>query len=305
MPSSLKVMLDGSLFDIREACKKQPEIFRDTIISALLSLPLDDQKIKRIQLGEAFRSALQAERQSTPYRLHSVISACKARTIDEASLEAKFFEHGGVRAVTALAAAAADDNNIMLQLEDLRDAELQAFLESINTIEWHRDLLFMAEAMDRKRLSITSKKTYLVRPRPSRSIKTTIVGGTPKQKPSQHSHRAVDGSGPNRSRSINVVHDCGNRSFPYPSPSQNGHTDAAKQNPMEKYQYAENAIIGAELTQFEYTGLFHSIPENKSLPGGGSNRLDLDRIDSAPPSLYAGGSDTDYFGIDLDQFNSF
>ncbi|KAK5043456.1 hypothetical protein LTR84_011972 [Exophiala bonariae] len=305
MPPSLKVMLDGSLFDIRDACKKQPDIFRDTLISALLLIPLDDQNIKRIQLGEAFRGSLQAERHSTPYRLHSVISACKEGKTDEASLEAKFFEHGGARAVTALAAAAADDNNIMVQLENLRNEELQAFLESIDTIEWHRDLLFMAEAMDRKRLSITSKKIYLVRPRPSRSIKTPIVDATPIQKPSQHSRRAVRQTCSNRGRFINVVHDRSNPPFPYQTSSHTGPTDAAKQTPMGKCPYTENAIMEAELRGFEYAGIYQSVPENQPLSGGGSNRIDLDRIDSAPPSLDEVGSDTDYFGIDLDQLNSF
>ena len=91
----------------------------------------------------------------------------KEGKIDDASLEAKFFRHGGVRAVTALAAAGADDNNILSQLEGLEDEELGFFLKCIDTIKWHPDLEFMAEVTDRKRPSITTKKTYLVRPRAS------------------------------------------------------------------------------------------------------------------------------------------
>lgn len=45
----------------------------------------------------------------------------------------------------------------------------------------------MAEVVARKRPSITSKKTYLVRPRPSRSIKTTKVGASPNRQASQNS----------------------------------------------------------------------------------------------------------------------
>ena len=153
--------------------------------------PLGEQIVKRVQLGEAFRRSLQAERQSSSYRLHSVISACKEEKIDGTSLEAKFFRHGSVHAVTALAAAAADDNNVMLQLEGLEDAELKAFLESMDTIRGHSDIQFMAEALDRKRPSITSKRTQLVRPRPSRSVKTLIMDNLSIHKVPQHFRRGA------------------------------------------------------------------------------------------------------------------
>ncbi|RMZ86917.1 hypothetical protein DV736_g5853, partial [Chaetothyriales sp. CBS 134916] len=305
MPPSLKVMLDDSILDIRDACKKHPDLLRETLISALLLLPLDGQNIKRVQLGEAFRRSLQAKRQSTPYRLHSVISACKEGKIDGLSLEAKFFGHGGARAVTALAAAAADDNDVMLQLEDLGSEDLKAFLESIHTIEWHPDLLFMAEAMDRKHPSITSKKTYLVRPRPSRSIKTTEAYASTNRKAPQHSrHRARRGE-LNRGQSINVIHGQSNPPFSNQSSSYTGLTGALRQTAVEKYSYAEGVTVEAGLTEFEYAGIFNSVPGNNSLPTGGSYRVGLDDTDNAPPSLDVGGSDTDNFGIDLDKLNAF
>lgn len=95
------MILNDSPLDIEDVCKTQPNIDRETLITALLLFPLGEQTVKRVQLGEDFRRSLQTERQSTPYRLHSVISACKEGKIDGTSLEAKFFRHGGARA-TAL-----------------------------------------------------------------------------------------------------------------------------------------------------------------------------------------------------------
>ena len=49
------------------------------------------------------------------------------------------------RAVTALAATATDDKQVMRQLKGLEVEELECFLKSIDTIQWHPDLSFMAE----------------------------------------------------------------------------------------------------------------------------------------------------------------
>lgn len=155
------LLLSGTL--TLPSSQTQTGVVRECLLSALLLVPLDEENIQSIQLGEAFRRALRAGRQSTPFRLHSIISACKEGKIDEASLEARFFRQGGVRAVTALAAVGADDNNILSQLEDLGDKELGHFWKSIETIKWHSDLAFMAEATDRNRPSISIKKTSLVR----------------------------------------------------------------------------------------------------------------------------------------------
>ena len=304
MRPSLKVMIEGSFLDIRDACKRQPDLSRETLISALLLLPLEDQNIKRVQLGEAFRRSLQAGRQSTPYRLHSVISACKEGKMDGASLEAKFFGHGGARAVTALAVAAADNNDVMLQLEDLGNEELKAFLESIDAIDRHPDLLFMAEAMDRKRLSKTSKRTYLVRPRPSRSTKKTNVDASQNRKSSQRSHRRVCEGDLNRDQSINVVHYRGNPAFSYQPSSPTRHTDTVKQTSTGKYPYGEDTIMDTRMTEFEYADMFNSGSGNNRLPTEESYPAGLDGIDSAPPSLDVGGSDSENFGIDLDQLSA-
>lgn len=171
-------------------------------MSALLLLPLDEENIQRIQLGEAFRRALRAKRQSTPLRLHSIVSACKEGKIDEASLEARFFRHGGVRAVTALAAAGADDNNILSQLEGLGDEELGFFLKSIETIKWHPDLASMAEVTDRKWPSISTKKTSLVRPRPPRSTKSASADKQIHHKSTQLFSSRARRTGPNAAPAI-------------------------------------------------------------------------------------------------------
>jgi len=265
MSLQLKLRLGDSFLDIDEACQTQPGLVRESLISALLLLPLDEQKIQRVQLGEAFRRSLQAERQSTPYRLHSVISACKEGKIDGASLEFKFFRRGGVRAVTALAAAAADDNDVMIQLEGLGDEELEIFLKSIEMIKWHPDLLFMAEAIDRKRPSITAKKTYLVRPRPSRSTKKANADQQPNHKGSQHICRRARRTEPNTAERSHIMTQdhapSSDRILSYP-----GSSDVTKQTPVERCLYGEETIMMAGLPDFEYDSMFNPVRETKTDP---------------------------------------
>ncbi len=134
-----------------------------------------------------------------------VVSACKEGKIDEASLEARFFRYGGVRAVTALAAAGADDNIILGQLEGLGDEELGFFLKSIESIEWHPDLVFMAEATDRKRPSISTKKMSLVRRRPPRTTKRASADKQTHHKSTQHFSRRARRSGPNAAERSNII----------------------------------------------------------------------------------------------------
>ncbi|OBT87382.1 hypothetical protein VE02_04155 [Pseudogymnoascus sp. 03VT05] len=78
-------------------------------------------------------------RQITPYRLYTIVTKCKAGSVDTSSLEAKFFEYGGVRSVTALAAAAADNKQIALALLGLGLALLGLGLALVTTI-----LIFLA-----------------------------------------------------------------------------------------------------------------------------------------------------------------
>ena len=298
----LRVILSDSTLDIEDAFKSEPHLARETLISALLLCPLGEQTVKRVQLGEAFRRSLQTERQATPYRLHSVISACKEDTIDATSLEAKFFRHGGVHAVTALAAAAADDNNIMLQLEGLGDAELKSFLGSIDAIRRHPDIQFMAEALDRKRPSITSKKTQLVRPRPSRSVKTPSMDNPPIHKVLKHSRRRVRRPDPETVECI--VADCQwhSRQSAQPSP-QTSHLEAVQKTPVESQPYVE-AIMMTGPPEFVYDSMFNSNAGNKGSPIEGNYRIDLGDMDGALSPLDAVGSSTENFGIDLDQLSS-
>lgn len=60
----LRVVRNDSPLDIEDTCKSQPHLVRKTFIGALLLLPLSEQTVKRVQLGEAFRRSLQTERQS-------------------------------------------------------------------------------------------------------------------------------------------------------------------------------------------------------------------------------------------------
>ena len=302
-PPQLRVILNDSTFDIEEACTSHPYLVRETLLSALLLFPLNEQTINRIQLGEAFRHSLQTERQSTPYRLHSIISACKQDIIDGASLEAKFFRHGGVHAVTALAVAAADDNNIMLQLEDLRDVELKSFLESIAEIKRHPDVQFLAEALDRKRPSITSKKTQLVRPRPSRSVKTSSMSKQSLHKVHLQSQRRT--LRPDRKPCELIV--AKRRWHTHqlaPLPSQISQSETMKKNSAGYQPYAEAAMITG-LQDFDYDATFDSDTGIKGSPRGGDFRIDLDDMDNISSPLDTDGLCNGNYGIDLDQLSTF
>ncbi|OAF58985.2 hypothetical protein VC83_06144 [Pseudogymnoascus destructans] len=167
-PTKLKVLLGNGYLDIEDAAKREHDFVLETLISAFLLLPLSPNTLTRIQLGDCFRRSLQSSRQTTPYRLHTIVTECKAGSVDTSSLEAKFFEYEGVRTVTALAAAAADNKQTVSLLKGLSNAEFQAFLKSIDAIEPHRDLLFIIETLERKRPSRLSKRKHVPGPRPPR-----------------------------------------------------------------------------------------------------------------------------------------
>lgn len=172
-----------------DALRQQHDSTLEALINALLLLPLSTHTLTRIQLGNSFRHSLQSSRVTTPYRLHTVISECKAGTVEKTCLEAKFFVHGGARAVSAFATAAADDKRIVGLLNGLPDTQLQAFLNSINTIPPHRDFLFMVETLDRRKPSRLSKRRCIPGPRhrPRRHRQAQTMGIT-RTRAQQHAH---------------------------------------------------------------------------------------------------------------------
>lgn len=195
-PSKLKVLLGNGYLDIEDAVKREHDFVLETLISAFLLLPLSPHTLSRLQLGDCFRRSLQSSRQTTPYRLHTIVTECKAGSVDTSSLEAKFFEYGGVRTVTALAAAAADNKQIVSLLKGLSNAEFQAFLKSIDAIEPHRDFLFIIETLERKRPSRLSKRKHVPGPRPPR----------PRPRPRGH-YSHIPGSVPQALERFQMVND--------------------------------------------------------------------------------------------------
>lgn len=280
----LKLLLDGSFTNIDDACKTHASIVRESLINTLLLIELDDNCLRRIRLGEAFRRSVQIERQSTPYRLRSVISTCKEGSVVDSSLEAKFYKHGGIRAVTALAVAAADKSSIMRDLESLTDIECESLVKSITRMTWHPDLEFMAESLRRKPTVITSKKTQLVRPRPSRSAKNSQREISRPRRPSQFSgcsHR----SQPCTNVPVIGAQDCSN-----PQQDQTSQDSAAHPSAIAGPPYTEAAMSVASTPGLTYDPMF-------SEAGGPSDTIieinygiDLDSINC---------------GIDLDRINAF
>ncbi|EEA22901.1 hypothetical protein TMatcc_001765 [Talaromyces marneffei ATCC 18224] len=167
---ALKVAGANKLADFHDASREDPKLFREALINALLAFEIDQHILTRIQLGDCFRRSLQAQRQTTPYRLHTIVAECKSGTLDEGSLEARFYAHGGVRAVTALAAAATDEKNVVKQLKGLPDSQLQSFFRTVDIISPHRDFLFIVETVDRKKPARLSKRKHLPEPRSRRRL---------------------------------------------------------------------------------------------------------------------------------------
>jgi hypothetical protein len=166
----LKVACPNKLIDFDDASREDPNLVLEALINAFLSFEIDQHTLTRIQLGDCFRRSLQAKRQTTPYRLHTIVAECKSGTLDKASLEARFFAHGGVHAVTALAAAATDEKNVVRQLKSLPDSQLQSFLKTMDNISPHRDFLFIVEMMDRKKPARLSKRKRIPEPRSRRRL---------------------------------------------------------------------------------------------------------------------------------------
>lgn len=281
--SGLKLQLNDALVDIEDACKTHASVVREAFVDILLLIGLDDNILQRIRLGEAFRRSLQTERRSTPYRLHSVISACKESAIDNNSLEAKFYRHGGTRAVTALAAAAVDGNDIMHELECLTDNECESLVNSINRIRWHPDLEFMAESMNRKRTAITSKKTQLVRPRPSRYSKDK-PRNSPSQKEVRQRKDRIHPPQPGTIRSVVSAYVHANAQTPNAS-----ELGATHLSPSARLSSAEVAMNNTNTSTPAYDSVFEVATGTDGTIAEGNFGIDLDDMS---------------YGIDLDGINN-
>lgn len=75
-----------------------------------------------------------------------------------------------------LAAAVADDKDIVSLLEKLDEEDFCHLLRSINTIERHRDLCYLTDRIDRLRPAVPSKRASLPRPRQRNTRRTRPRG---------------------------------------------------------------------------------------------------------------------------------
>jgi hypothetical protein len=164
--------------EVTEAAKKDPTLVRETLLQALSLVALDDSDLIRIQALEKFRRSLEAERYSTPYRLQAVVAACQSGDIEKQSLEARFYEHGGIRALAALAATTADDKLVVPLLQKLPDQAFDCLLKSIDSLKPHRDLAYLTERICRRRKQkVPSKRVTLAGPRQRRKPPTRYPTG--------------------------------------------------------------------------------------------------------------------------------
>ncbi|RDH27068.1 hypothetical protein BDQ94DRAFT_163935 [Aspergillus welwitschiae] len=164
----LKAVLNDDVLEIEAALEKHPRLVIEALIEAFLLCPMDEGILARLQLGDCFRRSLQSSRLRTPYRLHTIVNECKTGRTDSRSLEGEFYNHGGVRAVAALATAATDNKQVMTLLRHLPEQHLQALLRSIDDIEPHRDFIFIVETLSRRKPPRLSKKKSIPAPRSRR-----------------------------------------------------------------------------------------------------------------------------------------
>lgn len=134
---------------VEDASQTASDVLREVLTDAFAFVSLTPHTVPRIQLGSQFRLLLQAERKHTPYRLQMIAEECQLGTVEKSSLEIKFFESGGIYALTALAAAGADDKNVRLLLSKLPDAELRPVLRLVKALKPYGDFQFMAEKVRR------------------------------------------------------------------------------------------------------------------------------------------------------------
>jgi hypothetical protein len=176
----LRVLLDNKLLDMRSAFEQQPDLVLEALVEDFPPVPAIEDILTRIRLAHCFRLSLQAGRRTTPYRLHTIVSECKSGRADKDSLEGKFFSHGGVRAVTALATAATDNKQVMNLLQRLPEIYLQPLVGLINRIEPHPDFVYMVDTLERKKPARLSKRRHIPEPRSRRRPRNPSGLGKPK-----------------------------------------------------------------------------------------------------------------------------
>ncbi|CAI6092488.1 unnamed protein product [Clonostachys chloroleuca] len=93
-----------------------------------------------------------------------MFAACKSGDIDKTSLEARFYEYSGIRALAALAAAISDDKQVVLLLQTFSNNALRSLLDSIKKIKPHSNLAFFTERIHRKKQRPPLKRTTLAGP---------------------------------------------------------------------------------------------------------------------------------------------
>ncbi|KAH7151922.1 hypothetical protein B0J13DRAFT_251705 [Dactylonectria estremocensis] len=165
------ISINGQNLDIADAVKQHADLAREALIEGLLSVPLDDSHLTRIRLHEIFRRSLSAKRDTTPYRLQSVIDEARRGNLHPTSLDARFYDHGGARAVAAYAAAAADQKQVVSLLETLSNEDFHRLLKAIDRIEPHPDLRYIIERACRKTPTVPSKRKYIAGPRRRRTAR--------------------------------------------------------------------------------------------------------------------------------------
>ena len=152
---------DRSL-DIESAAKESLHHTIEAVLRGLITLPLDEHHLTRIQLGNAFRDAIQSEPKRRPNGLASIISC--AQDSSERSIEAQLFRKGGKQAVVAYALAALDNRQVVNWAKSIPNDQLDLLADSTKNIKASEGFLRVVVTTDDKKQP-GSQKAYVPGPR--------------------------------------------------------------------------------------------------------------------------------------------
>jgi hypothetical protein len=144
--------------NIAEAFQQYPHLALEALTDAFAFSALGPHSLTSIQLLSIFGCAIRTSRRRTPYRLQALYEECVLQTLRADSIEQQFYQIGGIRALTALCAAATDNKHTKKLLDNLDENEIRHFVKRINNIEPHKDLVFIIETLERGKSNRPSAK---------------------------------------------------------------------------------------------------------------------------------------------------
>ncbi|KAF4212695.1 hypothetical protein CNMCM8980_000788 [Aspergillus fumigatiaffinis] len=149
----LRMLLDNKLLDMQSAFKQQPDLVLKALVEDFPPVPAIEDTLTQIQLTHCFQLSLQAGQQTTPYRLHTIVSELTAAT---------------------------DNKQVINLLQRLPKIYLQPLVGLINRIKPHPDFVYMVDTLERKKPARLSKRRHIPEPHSRRRPRNPSGLGNPK-----------------------------------------------------------------------------------------------------------------------------